>query len=421
LRVLVFTMVFPNTRQPLLGTFVLERVIRLGELADIQVIAPIAWFRAFDVRAINLNSAAILRVYHPKFWYVPKLLKYLRGVFLFLSAVGPISKARKTFDFDLIDAHFAYPDGFAAVLLGWWFRRPVCITLRGTIVQWSKRPIGKWICNWAINRADRVITVAENLSARAREGGVPEARITTIANGIDTQRFRLISAVAARGNLNLPAQGRLIVSVGHLSPRKGFHRVIRSLPSVLCHHPDARLVIVGGRGAEEDNSAALHALVGRLNIADKVRFVGAKPPDEVAVWLAASDVFVLASDFEGCPNVVLEAMACGRPVVATRVGDIGRMVPSFAGVLFDDPEDTAQLAGSLVAALSRNWDAEKIRAQVASRSWNDVAQHVLAVWRLAVKRASAGNLENSYIDWAGPGGVSDTKPQHQASETELRA
>jgi glycosyltransferase involved in cell wall biosynthesis len=172
--------------------------------------------------------------------------------------------------------------------------------------------------------------------------------------------------------------------VGHLSPRKGFHRIIRNLPHVIETCPEARLAIVGGRGAEEDNSAELEALVRRLDLADQVLFAGAQTPEAVALWLGAADVFVLASDFEGCPNVILEAMACGRPVVATKVGDVERMVPTFAGILFDDPEDDVALAECMLAALMRNWDAQRIRDHVSTRSWDNVARRVTAQWLLAI-------------------------------------
>jgi teichuronic acid biosynthesis glycosyltransferase TuaC len=395
LRVLVFTMVFPNPGQPLHGTFVLERVRHLAALADIRVVVPVPWHHMLRRQAQPPEAAPILSVRHPRFWYPPKVLPAFRGFFLFLSTVREIGRLRETFDFDLIDAHFAYPDGFAAILLGRWFRRPTCITLRGTIVQWSRRPLGRWLCDWAIRRAQRVIAVAQNLADRARQGGVAEHRIATIANGVDSERFRLIDRAAARRCLGLPEDGRLIVSVGHLSPRKGFHRVIRSLPQLVETCPDARLAIVGGRGAEQDNSAELHALVRDLCLADRVLFAGAQAPDDVALWLGAADAFVLASDFEGCPNVILEAMACGRPVVATKVGDVERMVPAFAGILLDDPEDGAALAESMVAALTRDWDTRRIRDHVATQSWDDVARRVAAQWLLAVETFRAAKADGS--------------------------
>lgn len=389
LRVLVFTIVFPNPRQPLHGTFVLERIRHLAAIADIHVVAPVPWFRSIQGTGNPPPIAPILSVRRPRFWYVPKLLPALRGCFLFLSTARDIRRLRASFDFDLIDAHFAYPDGFAAILLGRWFNRPVCITLRGTIVQWSRRPLGRWLCDRALRHAQQVIAVAQSLAERARQGGVPESRIETIANGVDSERFRLRERAAARKSLGLTEDGQLLVSVGHISPRKGFHRVISSLPRVVEAYPQVQLAIVGGKGAEQDNSAELHALARELGLTDRILFPGAQAPDRVALWLAAADAFVLASDYEGCPNVVLEAMACGRPVVATKVGDIERMVPEFAGILFNDPEDRPALAESMIAVLSRNWDDQRIHDHVATRSWDDVAQRVAARWLVAVESFSA--------------------------------
>jgi teichuronic acid biosynthesis glycosyltransferase TuaC len=389
LRVLVFTTVFPNPMQPLHGIFVLERLRHAAEFADLHVVAPIPWYRMLRDPPPRHEVAAGLTVWHPVFCYPPKILASLRGLFMFFSTVRAIDRLRQTFDFDLIDAHFAYPDGFAAVLLGRWCRRPVCITLRGTIAQLSRRPLGRFVCNWAIRRSERIITVAESLADCARQGGVREDRITVIANGVDVGRFQPIDAAAARRRLGLPEDPPLLVSVGHISPRKGFHRIIGALPQIIQSAPDVKLAIVGGRGAEEDNSAELHDLAGRLGVSDRVAFVGAKPPDEVAVWLAAASVFILASDFEGCPNVILEAMACGRPVVATKVGDIERMVPDFAGILFDDPEDRSALAECVVTALRRHWNADQICGHVAVRSWGEVGWRVRGQWQMAVESFAA--------------------------------
>lgn len=410
LRVLVFTTVFPSTAQPLHGRFVLERVRRLAALADLRVVAPVPWHLVAR-REVSQAVTSNLPVTHPRFWYVPKFLKALDGCFLFASAVREVERLRQSFDFDLIDAHFAFPDGFAAILLGYWFGRPVCITLRGTIIPLSVHPLRRRLCDWAIRRAERVIAVAENLADRARQGGVPEHRIETIPNGVDTGLFQLIDRTVARRRLGLPESGRIVVSVGHLSPRKGFHRVIRSLPRVIESCPDVHLAIVGGKGAEEDNSIELRALVQRLELTERVLFVGPETPDRVALWLGAADAFVLASDFEGCPNVVLEAMACGRPVVATKVGHIARMVPTFAGILLDDPEDDMMLAGGLLAALMQEWNAPRIRDHVVAQPWDDVAQRVAAQWLLAIRAQAARTAGTSATSSEAPTAVLVRSPK----------
>lgn len=384
LRVVVFTVVFPNHIQPLHGTFVRERVLRLGELNDVRVVAPIAWYRSLMARSPRTEVVHWLKVYHPKFWYLPGTVSALRGVFLAISAYRTFRRLRSEFDFDLIDAHFAYPDGFAAILLGRLFRRPVCMTLRGTSVPQSRTRLGRWLCDWAIRRADRVITVSENLAERARQSGFPAEKIRTIPNGVDSERFQIMDQSSARELLGLRRDARLVICVGHLSPRKGFQRVIRSLPGIIDAHPDVLLAIIGGKGGEVDNGAELRALAAELGHEERVLFAGAEPPERVALWFGAAELFIHASDFEGCPNVVLEAMACGRSIVATKVGDTARMVPAFAGLLVDDPDDSRALTEAACKALSRDWSPDDIRNHVLSRSWEAVAVEVDRQWRLSL-------------------------------------
>jgi glycosyltransferase involved in cell wall biosynthesis len=208
--------------------------------------------------------------------------------------------------------------------------------------------------------------------------------VTVIPNGVSADTFAPIERGEARRLLGLHPTDRLIVSVGHLSPRKGFHRVIAIMPELIKSMPDLRFAIVGGAGAERNNAAELRAQVRDRGLSDRVVFAGAQPPAMVARWLSAADVFVLASDFEGCPNVVWEALASGRPVVATRVGEVDRMVPSFAGVLFDRADDAEALRASLLQAFETAWDASAIRAYAALHTWSDVADQVLAEWRKAL-------------------------------------
>ncbi|MGH7072318.1 MAG: glycosyltransferase [Acetobacteraceae bacterium] len=410
LRVLVFTSVFPNPRQPLHGTFVFERTRHLSGVADLRVVAPIAWYRTLNCGLQAGNAGGALPVTHPRFWYPPKILPVVRGVLMALSALPRVWRLRREFDFDLIDAHFAYPDGYAAVLLGRWFRRPVCMTLRGTEILQSRTASGRRLCDWAMTRAERVIAVAETLAERARQAGVPRDRIRTIPNGVDGTRFHPMNRGEARQALGVPGAGHLVVAVGHISPRKGFQRVVRSLPRVLEVDPDLKLVIVGGPGAEADNSADLRALVGALGLTDRVSFAGAEPPDRVALWLGAADLFVHASDFEGCPNVVIEAMACGRPVVATKVGDVEQMVPAFAGCLLDNPDDDVALSEALLTALQREWDPTEISGFASRRSWDLVAGEVGVQWRLAVDVLADRGRRDDEKGRSGDRGVSAPEP-----------
>lgn len=384
-RALVFTTVFPNAAQPLHGLFVAERVTHVAKLADVRVVAPVPWYPWIRRRVSQSARLADLQVTHPTFFYIPRVLKALDGLCLFVSSISAVRRLRRDFDFDLIDAHFAYPDGFAAVLLGFLFRCPVCVTLRGTIIPLSADPVRRALCNWTIRRAARVIAVADTLAERARQGGVPDERLAVIENGVDIARFHPEPQDRARRALGLHAEGRLIVSVGHLSKRKGFHRLLQILPSLLGNVSDLCLAIVGGPGAEPCNGEELRDLARQLAIEDRVIFAGAEPPDRVALWLNASDALVFASEFEGCPNVVLEALACGRPVVATKVGHVEHIVPPFAGLLVSSGDDEA-LARAIGEVLSCEWDSQGIRAYIAPHTWSAVATRVVSQWALALRR-----------------------------------
>lgn len=398
MKVLVLSTVFPNPQQPLHGLFVRERIRHLARYADIRVVSPVPWFQrrwAVPKHAPQED----LEVFHPTFVYVPAVFKALDGLFLFLSTVGHIAKLRRNFPFDLIDAHFAFPDGFAAVLLGRWFRRPVIITVRGSELVFVQHRLRRAAIGWALRQAARVIAVSAPLAALARELGTPAERLDVIPNGVDTVRFSPQPQNAARRTIGLSIPGPLIAMVGHLVPLKGFHRVIEALPELIAKFPDARLAIIGGPAAGSgDYPKQLANTVARLHLGQRVLLVGSQTPDQVATWLNASDVLVLDSDREGCPNVVREAMACGRPVVAGRVGEVERMVPPQGGILFDRPDDVGELGRSIELALRRKWDREAIRAVAERHTWDDVAARVMVSWTAVAGAVNRPTVVNAAID-----------------------
>ncbi len=391
MKVLVFTTVFPNPAQPIHGLFVYERIRHLAALAEVRVVAPVSCMvrlRSGVPRASGQNGLAAL---HPTFWYLPGLFKVLDGILLFLSSLMTVVRLRREFDFDLIDAHFAFPDGFAAILLGRWFRRPVTITLRGTMIPLSVYRTRRAAISWAVSRAAALIAVAQPLADHARSLGADPRRVETIPNGVDVERFFPTDRAEARRALGLAVEGRLLVSVGHLSPRKGFQRVMDVLPQLLAEFPDLRFAIIGGAGAERSNEAELRGMAGRPELQEHVIFVGPQPPATVRMWLSAADVFVLASDYEGCPNAVWEAMACGRPVVASKVGEVERMVPPHAGLLFDDPDDRDALRRCLAESFRTTWQEERITAHAAAHTWAQVALRVRSTWQRVLDAARDHN------------------------------
>ena len=383
LKVLVVSTVFPNPTQPYHGLFVFERIRHTATAAALRVVSPVPWFRSragIPARAELEN----LSVAYPTAFYVPRFLKWLDGGLFFVSLLLPVRRLRRTFPFDLIDGHFAQPDGVACVMLGRWFRCPVVITMRGSEADFAERPLTRRVMAWALRHATAVIAVSESLASLAERLGVPRGRIHLIPNGVDTTRFVPRDKAAVRGELGLGASARIIVSIGHMVPRKGFHRLLPVFARLRQRFPDLYLVLVGGTTPVDwTYEEEMKALTRELALEDSVLFTGAQSPDRIAQWLNASDLFVLASAREGCPNVVWEAIASGVPVVASDVGETKRMVPAFAGIVYEAFDDPGSLEHALDEALATRWDPTRIRSYAEEHTWDRVARRVVDVWKSA--------------------------------------
>jgi len=284
---------------------------------------------------------------------------------------------RRSFHFDIIDSHFAFPDGIAAALLSRLFRCPYTITLRGNETEHSEYLWRGYTIRWAIRRAAHVITVSERLRKFAIDCGADPLKTTTIPNGINAEIYYPREGRGILAKHSIPEGAPVILSAGYLIERKGHHKVIQAIGTLASMGSPAHLIIAGGPGAERRFEPVLRKLVGELRIEDRVHFTGNVVPDELAQLMSAADVFVLASRNEGWPNVVNEALACGVPVVATDIGAVPEMLPSTDYGLVVPLNDQSKLEKALLIALDRDWDRKRIAAWGASRSWNQVANDVL--------------------------------------------
>lgn len=397
MKVLVVTSVFPNPGQPTLGVFVRERMFRLAGSSALKVVAPVPWFpfaalvRKGAARGVPyLEVQDGIEVYHPRFLSFPGFFKCLDGLFFFLFSAPAVREARKGFDFDIIDAHFAYPDGLGAVLLGKLFRKPVAITVRGTIRKLSRYALRRAQIGYALRHASKVFAVCADLARAVREAGGPEAVV--VPNGIDMRKFRPMDRLEARAELGLPANGKIIISVGGLVKRKGFHRVIECLPEIKKRVPGVIYLAVGGGSVEGDFGPELRRLAREKGVDKDVVFAGAQPHGELYKWLSAADVFCLATSNEGWANVFLEAMACGLPVVTTRVGGNAEVVPDGdCGLLFD-LEDAGAMRDAIIDALEREWDRKRIMDYAKENTWENRIALLERELRAAAGVAMSGEL-----------------------------
>ena len=397
LRLLTFSTLFPNAAQPNHGIFVENRLRHLlaTGAAAARVLAPVPYFpsgaQRFGpwgayARAPRQERRHGLLIDHPRYPVIPRLGMSLAPFLLAQASLRALrGMMRAGFDFDLIDAHYVYPDGVAAVRLGAALGRPVVITARGSdVTQLPDHAIPRRLIQDAVRRADALIGVSAALAERLVALGAPPARVTVLRNGVDTALFRPPpDREAARAGFGLT--GPTLVSVGALIPRKRHHLTIAAMALL----PEFSLLIAGD-GPER---AALAAQIASLGLAGRVRLLGPLPHADLPALYGAADASVLASAREGWANVLLESMACGAPVVASDIPGNPEVVREPAAGLIvgaNTAEGIAAAVRTLFAALPAR---DATRAYAERHGWEETSQGQLAVFRGVL--AGRGEREQS--------------------------
>lgn len=383
LRVLTFTSLFPNGQQPLHGLFVRERIKALARFCDVRVIAPAPWtppLRWLGERYYRYSQIAGkeqqmgLAVCHPRFVVIPKVCKSLDGLLLAACTWNSLKVMQRSFTFDLIDAHWAYPDGVAAAILAKFFRVPLALTVRGDDINICSREFGRHrLIQWALQKANLVIALSHELKRGVEALSVPPSKIVVIPNGVDPERFSLRDRVAARHRLGLALDDRILLSVGRLHLSKGYPVLVEALALLQTRFPNLRVAIVGDADPEADARPEIHAMATRYGINKRVSLIGPQPPTTLVDWYSAADLFCLPTSREGSANVLLEALACGLPCITTPVGGNPEIVSHSDVGLLVSP-DAQATAEAIALGLSRVWDRERIVAHARTRTWTVVAE-----------------------------------------------
>ena len=393
LRLLVFTGLFPNRARPHHGVFVAERLrrYRAAHGVELRVVAPVprrppvGWKEWKGIPAED--HVGDIAVRHPRFLSPPGFGDRWRAGLLARAVGGVLADEVRRWQPDLVDVHYAFPEGVAAVRLRARLDRaanrrlPMVLTVRGSDLNLVPAlPAVRGQVAGALVGVDHVVAVAEALRGVAVELGCPPERVTTLRNGVDTVRFTPGDRAAARRALKLPADGPVVLCVGHLIERKGQHLLVEAFARAFpTGGPRPRLVFVG----DGERRGALQRQVRAAGLDDVTHFLGARHPESLPDCYRAADVSVLASSREGWPNVVLESLACGTPVIATRVWGTPEILEGCpAGRLVEVSGD------GLTRALA-TWpelDAEAARPWAERHTWEATVAGTHALYSQLVGR-----------------------------------
>jgi len=372
MRLLVVTSQFPIAGEPNRGRPILQTVRALSRLAEVRVLSPIATYprwarpRSYLFRAADpAHGVPGLDVQYVEYPALPAISRPFNGALCAHALHAPL----RAFAPDVVLSYWLYPDAYGAMRAARRAGLPLVAGARGSDLR-VRDAISKRLTQPVVQSARRLLVVSEDLGRVAvRDYGADPARIRAIPNGCDASIFHPQDRAAARAALGLDADAELVVYVGRLVPEKGLRELLEATAALASSRPRLQLALVGDgpMRAELDARAAdaPHAL----------HLPGAQHAHAVARWMAAADAVTLPSYSEGHPNVLVEALACGRPVVATPVGGIPEVVDAASGLLVP-ARDAQALAGGLREALERDWDVDAL-ARRFSRDWDAVAADTL--------------------------------------------
>lgn len=385
MQVLTFTSLYPNKIEPRHGIFVKNRMTYFDNIEGTsrKVIAPVQYFPLLgylpNSKFHKLNQIpqqeqqGDIPLYHPRYLTIP-------GTNIINVADAMTQAAHKILpeiytgpdDFDLIDGHYLYPDGVAAYKLAKQHNKPLILTARGSDVNfWMEQESHKDSILQAIDYAKKVICVSQALKERLIHHGVDEKKIMVIMNGVDKSFFPTHGS-----NHNDAADNReeYLLTIGNLIPLKGHEYILHSLAKL----PEERLVIIGSGELDQP----LRTLSKQLGIAQRVSFLPHIPHQDLPAYYAAAKCTILMSSMEGMPNVVLESLASGTPVIATNVGGIPEVVTQKNGILLTDRTEEA-LTIALKSALTHDWDRQQISQDMAHLDWTETARKLHQVFSKA--------------------------------------
>ena len=388
LRIAVVTRYFPSSAEPWQGRSAYQTLRLVAREADVQVFFPNAAYPSLLRPRSRIYDKLDARYSPPDVkanYYDYSALPLVSRPFNGQMAARALLPHVRSFAPDLIFSIFLYPDAYAALQIGKALSVPVVAMSIGSDINNIGDRISASHTRTVLREADFLVTVSDDLRRKAVSMGAAAEKTRAIVNGCDLSVFHTGDRIEARRKLQLDPHSAAVVYIGRMDVRKGLRELIDAGASLHPQRPNLQIYLVG----EGPDRPLLEAAIQAHNAGAYIHALPGCAPDEVPLWMAAADLVALPSYMEGCPNVVLEALACGRPVVATNVGGIPEIMSDACGRLVP-PREPAALAQALASVLDTAWDAGAISAHW-SRSWSAVAAELLTVFEsvAAGRRASS--------------------------------
>jgi glycosyltransferase involved in cell wall biosynthesis len=385
--VLTVSNLFPRPDRPAWGMFNFELFRAFHELTRIENICLVPDWRPWRGGAIGRWQCPLPCSYPTRYVRVPHFPVVGRSWAWRLYRDRLHAEIGARSGVEAIYSTWLYPDGVAAVHVADAIGVPGWIMVQGSDTFHLESAARRGIIVAACRRAAGLVCVAEHLAERLTAAGVPAAKVHVVPNGVDTDQFRSRDRSEAWRELHRRVPGvhldglegtPVILFVGNLVPVKGPDVLLSAFERLARAEPAGASLVVIGSGPLRDG---LTAAIERAGLRGRVRLVGARPHDEIALWMAVADCLCLSSRSEGMPNVVLEARASGLPVVATDVGACRAMLQNDAASRIVPPGDAQALEEALVAVIRQGRRAPGEQRLQDLHSWNDQAGKILTLVR----------------------------------------
>jgi len=369
-KILVFTNVFPRDFEPHKGPNILEQLKRLKEDFDIRIISAHPKSNA-RIPAKTISHG--FEIFQPGYFTLPKIGVLTAGYDYYLTTRPLVRKLRKHFPFDVIISYWTYPDGFAAGIFAKDYDVPLIIRPRGSDINvYLQNPFLKGLIKKALLQADRIIPVTKDLKEKIHALGIPEDKLSVLANGIDTDNFYPRDKQECRQKLNIPLDQMVVLFVGNLIEIKGIEYLLAAINKL--DTPDNNKLSFYILGSGKLVGIIKQTSLELKNI--RLQLMGEVGREDLPIWMNAADLFCLSSLNEGCPNVLLESLACGVAVVATNVGGIPEIINNERLGILVPAQNADRLAQAIVKGLNQSWNKDDLLARVAGQTWDRVVEQL---------------------------------------------